>query len=463
MRMKQRAILNRLFLDFARDGQDREAYLDAKIAQIKAASREYIGLAGQKGYILGLSGGIDSFVSAALLADALRESGGVVHLLLMPNGTQSDFADAEECRDALTARFDNIIAETVSIENAFAGVFRDLEASGLYDASDEYAKGNTQARLRMVEQYALGRGLLVAGTDHATENVTGYFTKYGDGGTDFNPMDGLLKDDIYAIAERYGAPECVMKKAPAAGLGISGSDEEELGVTYAELCSYLRGNLIEREKMQRIAGLFERAEHKRHLQASPMNLWWKDQEEDITHVVVDIIHAFVDGSMACTGGPQAAAGAAAYIDAHPQMRVLYVRDAHPEDHSSFEAQGGPWPQHAVAGMRDDAFVDDFYALKKTINTPIARYNVFDKGTDPAKEEYSGFGAMNAQYGALKFNLTRRVVLSGIATEYCVKNTAFDLLRNGFEVSILREGLAYIDENDHLETLAELEAMGAKLI
>lgn len=463
MRMKQREILNHIELDFARDNQPQEAYVQTKIAEIKAATREYLKLSGMKGFILGLSGGIDSFVVASLAADAIKETGGIVYLLLMPNGVQKDIADAEECRDVLLRRFDNVETDVVSIEHAYQGVVQDISASSVFDPENKYALGNIQARLRMVEQYALNRGLLVLGTDHATENVVGYFTKYGDGGSDFNPIDGLLKPDIYEIAALYGAPECVMNKKPAAGLGISNSDEEELGLSYDELATYLKGNLLEKEKMQRVVSLYEASMHKRHLPASPKNDWWRTKEEDVTHVIVDMIHDFVDGSMACQNAVTAVEAAVAYCNAHPEMRVLYVRDVHPEDHCSFENNGGDWPAHAVEHTEGMELMEQFYDIKKTVNTPIARYNVFKKGTDATREEYSGFNAQNEVYGALKFNLTGKVVVSGIATEYCVKNTVMDLLKNGFQVSILQDALGFVDEEAHEIALAEMVQAGAKLL
>ena len=98
-----------------------------------------------------------------------------------------------------------------------------------------------------------------------------------------------------------------------------------------------------------------------------------------------------------------------------------------------------------------------------MNTPLLNYNVFNKGEDPSFEEYSGFSAKNSQYGALKFNITKSVTVSGIATEFCVKNTVLDLLKNGFEVFIIKDALGYINKEDHLAVLAELENAGAKLI
>lgn len=464
MKMKQREILNAIALDFARDRQEQDEYLNAKIEQIKRATKEYLMSTGMKGFMLGLSGGIDSFVAAALVADAVRDISGLVHLLILPNGEQKDIGDAKECADALTARFSNITCETVNIKPMYDGLLKSIEQSCIREHADAYFLGNAQPRLRMVCQYALGKGLLVVGTDHATENITGYFTKYGDGGSDFNPLDGLLKTDIYAIAAQYGAPACVMEKMPAAGLGISASDEAELGFTYDQLVQYLKGNLVEKDVMQRIVSLYEKAEHKRRMPASPMNLWWKEKEEEISHVVVDMIHAFTDGSMACKNADAAVKNTVAFINRNPKMRVLYVRDYHPEDHCSFKEQGGPWPAHAVAGTAESDIVEAFYRdVKKTINSPLERYNVFNKGQDPLKEEYSGFGAQNQQYGALKYNLTRKVVVSGIATEYCVKNTVMDLLKNGFEVFLLKDGLAYLEEQGHEQAIAEMQQMGAQII
>lgn len=463
MKMKQREILSRISLDFARDNETQEEYINRKIAEIKAATKDYLSLTGMKGFVLGLSGGIDSFVCAALAADAIKEINGALHLLLLPCGEQADIADSRECADALTAQFENITCETLSIEPVLQSIEGVLQSSMLKENFDLYSRGNTQARIRMILQYALAKNLLVLGTDHATENIAGYFTKYGDGGTDFNPMEGLIKPDIYEIARRYGPPVCVLTKAPAAGLGISVNDESELKMTYAELAAYLKGNLIDKEKMQRVVWLYDRSEHKRHLPASPMSCWWKKSAESTTHLVVDMTGAFIGGSMACENADMAVKNAVDYINENPDMRVLYVRDCHPEDHCSFEENGGSWPKHAVKGTEECRVDGRFYGVKKTINTPIERYNVFSKGTDSQKEEYSGFDAVNDCYGQLKFNLTSSVVVSGIATEYCVKNTAEDLIKSGFKVSILKRALGYINKEDHKKVLKDLEEMGATLI
>jgi len=462
MRMKQRKILNDITVDFARDGQSQEEYIEYKIATITEALADYLRITGLKGYILGLSGGVDSFVVGALAAEAVKAVGGTLILLLMPNGVQSDIADSIAARDVLLA-MDNVVAETISIENAYAGVVKDIENSEFYTGS-KYALGNIQPRLRMVEQYALANGYLVLGTDHATESVTGYYTKHGDGAADFVPMEGLIKPDIYDIARHYNAPQSIIDKAPAAGLGISATDEDELGVSYKDLSAYLMGYTVEKEAAQRISHLYEVSRHKRNLPASPENRWWCEEKEDITHIVVDMQNAFVNGSLACGGAYEAAANIIDYINENPEMRVLYTGDAHSEEHCSFEKNGGIWPVHAVEGTDDAAILADFYTgVDKTVNSPIGRYNIFLKGRDDMKEEYSAFDAENDAFGKLKFNLTSSVVVSGVAAEYCVKETVMDLLKNGFEVYVYCAGVASVDPEEGKKALLDMEAAGAILI
>lgn len=460
----QRMILEQISLDFARDGQDQEAFLDAKISQIKKAIVAYEKLAGTHGFILGLSGGIDSFVCGALVADAMEGSSSKIHLLMLPNCVQKDIDDSIACAKALQEQFACVEVETVSIENGYLGVIKDLKQSKLYDKNNRYALGNVQARLRMVEQYALNAGLLVIGTDHAAENMVGYFTKYGDGASDFNPIDGLVKEDIYQIARRYQAPACVLEKQPAAGLGISENDEAELKVSYQELSAFLKGNPLEDEKVDRIAHLFNGSMHKRNLPASPMNTWWENAPKPICHVVVDGVYGFIDGGLACQNAKEALDYTIEYINSHGQNYVLYVKEEHPQEHCSFQSAGGIWPAHAVKGTRESELYRPFYEkIQKTTQTPIGRYNVFIKGDNKDVEEYSGFEARNPYYGKLKDNLVKDVVVSGIATEYCIKNTVLDLLHSGHNVSLLANGLGYVDEEGHKKTLEELASLGVHII
>jgi len=459
--VKQRLVLNDIAPDFARDGQQQEDFLEKKQAEIIRFIQDYLEKSGAKGIVLGISGGVDSFVTGALCAKACAAQKKELYLCPLPNGRQTDYQDAADSVTAIEQLYLGLKKATINISGGYQGILDDMRGIELFQ-QNPYTLGNIQARLRMVYQYALASGMLVAGTDHASEGVTGFFTKYGDGGADIMPISELIKDDIYALAANLGAPQAVLEKQPAAGLGISKTDEEEMGVSYADICAYLRGKVIHKQAAEKIESMYARSMHKRALPATLRDMYRKT--EPVTHVVVDFIHAFVDGSMALKNAQNAVDAAADYINTHPEQVVLYVADSHPKGHCSFEENGGPWPEHAVKGTQDAAIVPTFYnTVKKTVNTPLAAYNVFQKGEEQAEEQYSGYEAKNAAYGMLKENLTHKVVISGGATEYCVKNTVEQLLAGGHEVSLLKNALSWVDENDHREALAEMEAMGAKVI
>ncbi|MFM2475522.1 NAD(+) synthase, partial [Burkholderia cenocepacia] len=147
-------------------------------------------------------------------------------------------------------------------------VVRAVDAAGA-DLAD-FARGNVKARIRMVVQYAIaGRDdLLVVGTDHAAEAVTGFFTKHGDGAADVLPLTGLTKGQGRALLEHLGAPERLVAKTPTADLlddAPGQSDETELGLTYAQIDAYLEGREVPSDVADRIEDRYERTRHKRHL------------------------------------------------------------------------------------------------------------------------------------------------------------------------------------------------------
>ena len=133
-----------------------------------------------------------------------------------------------------------------------------------------------------------------------------------------------------------------------------------------------------------------------------------------------------------------------------------MRDHHPADHSSFVEHGGIWPSHCVAGSHGGEIHADLlpYACEEL---------TFDKGCDRTKEEYSGFEGMNSAEQSLGEILelldTTDVYICGIATEYCVRNTAEDLLKAGYRVHILKDCLAYVDNEGHLKALTEMASKG----
>jgi nicotinamidase-related amidase len=188
-------------------------------------------------------------------------------------------------------------------------------------------------------------------------------------------------------------------------------------------------------------------------------------------VVVDMLYDFIDGSLACENAAEAVKATLAFIDSKTKGQkgeeheildtfpILFVRDHHPADHSSFKEYGGIWPSHCVAGTRGGGIHEELlpYACEEL---------TFDKGCDKAIEQYSGFEGMNSADQSLGEILelldTTDVYVCGIATEYCVKNTCEDLLKAGFKVRLLKDCLAYVDPAGHLKALDEMTAKGVTI-
>lgn len=170
-------------------------------------------------------------------------------------------------------------------------------------------------------------------------------------------------------------------------------------------------------------------------------------------VVVDEIYDFIEGgSLACQHSVEAVASTKQLIEQHPDTPVLFVCDHHPADHCSFTAQGGPWPPHCVAGTHGAEIHE---LLKPFVQEEL----VFYKGCDPALEQYSGFEGRNEAGQTLGDVLEllepEEVVVVGIATEYCVRNTVEDLRRAGWKVVIAEDCLGWVDAQGHARTLREL--------
>lgn len=237
---------------------------------------DYARAASSAGFVLGISGGQDSTLAgrlAQLAVERLRASGVDAHFLAvrLPHGTQADEDDAQ-----LALRF---IApdETVTVDIAPATT---ALTGALGMPVSDFNKGNVKARLRMVAQYALAgeRNLLVIGTDHAAENVTGFFTKFGDGAADLTPLAGLNKRQGAALLRELGANPRLWEKVPTADLEEdrpSLPDEEALGVTYQHIDDYLEGKPVPSAAAERIEHLWRVGQHKRHLPPGPDTSWWK--------------------------------------------------------------------------------------------------------------------------------------------------------------------------------------------
>ncbi|MGW4489713.1 ammonia-dependent NAD(+) synthetase [Amycolatopsis sp. NPDC004368] len=244
--------------------------------------KDYLRATPAKGFVLGISGGQDSSLAGRLCqlaAEELREEGHEATFVAvrLPYGVQADEADAQVALEFIKPDRSITVnvkpgADAVAAEAA-AGMG---EASGLRD----FVRGNIKARERMVIQYSIAGqlNLLVVGTDHAAEAVTGFFTKYGDGGVDIVPLTGLSKRQGAALLQELGAPPSVWEKVPTADLEDDRPalpDEVALGLKYSEIDDYLEGLDVTPEVARRVESVFLATRHKRTVPVSPLEDWWR--------------------------------------------------------------------------------------------------------------------------------------------------------------------------------------------
>ncbi|MGI5216963.1 ammonia-dependent NAD(+) synthetase [Nocardia sp. CA-290969] len=243
--------------------------------------KDYLRATPAKGFVLGISGGQDSSLTGRLCqlaAEEVRTEGGEARFVAvrLPYGVQADEADA---RVAMTfvAPDESVVVNVRPGANAVAAeVASALKIGKLRD----FVRGNIKARERMVIQYALAgqENLLVVGTDHAAEAVTGFFTKYGDGGVDITPLTGLTKRQGAALLQELGAPARLWSKVPTADLEDDRPalpDEEALGLRYSEIDDYLEGKDVTAEVAERIESVFAATRHKRTVPVTPLDDWWR--------------------------------------------------------------------------------------------------------------------------------------------------------------------------------------------
>ncbi|WP_066371060.1 ammonia-dependent NAD(+) synthetase [Neobacillus fumarioli] len=234
-----------------------------------------------KGFVLGISGGQDSTLAgrlAQLAVEELRKEGtdALFIAVRLPYGVQHDEEDAKRSLSFIRADREVIF----NIKAAVDEVQNEYNASVKGQVLSDYQKGNVKARMRMIAQYAIGgmEGLLVIGTDHAAEAVTGFYTKYGDGGADILPLSGLTKRQGKALLKELGADERLYLKLPTADLldqKPGQADETELGITYDELDDYLEGKPVSPETAEKIEKRYLATEHKRQMPVTMFDDWWK--------------------------------------------------------------------------------------------------------------------------------------------------------------------------------------------
>ncbi|HLS77126.1 MAG TPA: ammonia-dependent NAD(+) synthetase [Nocardia sp.] len=242
---------------------------------------EYLLSTPAKGFVLGISGGQDSTLTGRLCqlaAEKVRADGGsaTFYAVRLPYGVQADEHDAQISLDFI--RPDRTL--TVNIKPSADAAGGEVAAALDVERLRDFVRGNIKARERMVVQYGLAgqENLLVVGTDHAAEAVTGFFTKYGDGGVDITPLTGLTKRQGAALLQELGAPPSTWSKVPTADLEDDRPalpDEEALGLRYSDIDDYLEGKPVSEEVAAKVEKHFFNTRHKRTVPVTPHDTWWR--------------------------------------------------------------------------------------------------------------------------------------------------------------------------------------------
>ena len=234
--------------EYVRDPGKVTAYIEKWLAsQVRKA--------GAEGIVVGLSGGIDSAVVAALTTRVFKN--GALGVILPCHSDLSDAADA-----VLVAAHLRMTYKTIDLSPAFESLTFGIEAA---EPVSRMARANLKARLRMATLYSVAQSTsrLVCGTGNRSEWEAGYFTKHGDPACDLLPLLDLLKSEVRAVARFLDLPEAIIKKPPAAGLWAGQTDEQEMGFSYDELDRYLTTGAGAPDTIRKIEALRAKSEHKR--------------------------------------------------------------------------------------------------------------------------------------------------------------------------------------------------------
>lgn len=241
-----------------------------RASRIASWLHERMHAAGARGFVVGLSGGIDSAVVARLCQIAVHSH--ILGVLLPCYSQPQDEEDARLVAKAFgipTVRVD-LARPYDSLQESLHGAIKGLPHEvHVLDIKQQLPEANIKPRLRMTTLYFIANSLnyLVAGTGNRSEITLGYYTKYGDGGVDLLPIGGLLKSEVRALAREIGVPAAVIDKAPSAGLWIGQTDEAEMGFSYETLEKYLTGGraAVSATVADRIEALRAASDHKRAL------------------------------------------------------------------------------------------------------------------------------------------------------------------------------------------------------
>ena len=234
-------------------------------------------LSGCKTLVLVISGGVDSSTCgrlAQLAVDGLNQQMGANDYqfiaLRLPYGVQRDEDDAQIALNFIQPSHSLAVNIKPGTDGINQSVCDALQSNNLLpDAGRvDFAKGNLKARARMASQYEVAGmlGGLVLGTDHSAENITGFYTKFGDGACDLAPLFGLSKRQVRLLAATMGAPESLVHKTPTADLECLSpqkQDEEVLGMSYEDIDNFLEGKEVDSDAEQRLIAIYLKTQHKR--------------------------------------------------------------------------------------------------------------------------------------------------------------------------------------------------------
>lgn len=210
------------------------------------------------GYILGLSGGIDSALCLTLCKNYKE-----IHVEPIYLNIENSALDSQ-CIKALAKQYQIKINE-INLENIYHTIAKQLKIA------DSLSLSNLKSRLRMLSLYAIAqqKNLLVMGTSNADELYLGYYTKYGDGASDISPLACLTKNNIFDLAKLLNLPQIIISRPPSASLYKNQTDEQDLGFTYHDLDQFLLGKKINQKIEQKIVNYHKRNLHKNTLINKP--------------------------------------------------------------------------------------------------------------------------------------------------------------------------------------------------
>lgn len=239
--------------------------METKVLTITDWLKEQVEKANVKGLLVGVSGGLDSAVVANLIKRACPEDSLGVIMPLKSN--TADIEDAQKVVD--NCKINNM---TIDLTKTHDMLYNEIQyhiknQNAWHEEMNRIADANLRARLRMSTLYTIATNYnyLVVGTDNAAEWYTGYFTKYGDGGVDLQPIVDLTKNEVRELAKYLQVPDEIIHKKPSADLWIGQTDEEEMGTTYDKIDAYIKGEPIPERDKQIIDQLHDKTEHKRNI------------------------------------------------------------------------------------------------------------------------------------------------------------------------------------------------------